>query len=82
MLSEGEVASLLERLCVELGFCVPPQERGRFADRPPADVPSFVEAVLRAEGLEPAHVDQQLRRAVESLVSQAFRRASLRGADA
>lgn len=62
--SREAVASLLYDLCVDLGFCLPPEEQAALCDAPPGDVDAFTEAVFRAEGLEPSpheHLYAQVR---------------------
>jgi len=45
-----EVEVLLDRLCIRLGFCLPPAEIERLAQSPPTGVDEFTEAVLVVEG--------------------------------
>ena len=52
MLSESEVRAVLSRLCVKLGFCLPPIAQEQLASAAPADVRGFVDAVFVAEGLD------------------------------
>jgi hypothetical protein len=61
------VESLLDELCVDLGFCLPPDERLRLQDAPPRDVDAFTDAVFVAEGLDP-RLDKRLRRQVRERV--------------
>jgi hypothetical protein len=72
MLTSEEVQSLLDRLCVDLGFCLPPAEHNRLCDDPPQDVVLFTDAVFRAEGLNPEHADRHLYRQVRDYVAEAF----------
>lgn len=74
MLTSGPVEKLLDRLCIELGFCLPPGDKKRLAENPPSDVRSFVDAVFAAEGLNPEMADRHLYRQVTKLVREAFRR--------
>jgi hypothetical protein len=64
--------SLLYELCVDLGFCLPPDAQVRLRDLPPRDVDAFTEAVLIAEGLDPLYVDNGLRRMVRAMVARHF----------
>jgi hypothetical protein len=41
MLSRRNVEVLLSKLCVDLGFCLPPEEQKRLAERPPANAQAF-----------------------------------------
>jgi hypothetical protein len=65
------VESLLYELCVDLGFCLPPDERIRLRDSPPRDVDAFTDAVFVAEGLDP-RLDTWLRRQVRERVVRHF----------
>ncbi len=65
------VASLLAELCVDLGFCLPPEEYDRLRDAPPRAVDAFTDAVFVAEGLDP-RLDTRLRRQVRERVVRHF----------
>jgi hypothetical protein len=67
-----EVDRLLNDLCVDLGFCLPQEERQRLATSPPATVKSFTDAVFIAEGLDPLSADRHLWRQVRDRVAGAF----------
>lgn len=75
MLTESEVEKLLYDLCVQLGFCLPPDEQQRFKVSPPADVRSFTDAVFIAEELDPNMAERHLYRQVRDMIADAFRRA-------
>ena len=70
MLSAEAVGSLLDELCVTLGFCLPAEARRRLAHDPPATIDAFAAAVLRAEGLEPAAVDRVVYRQLRAAVAR------------
>jgi hypothetical protein len=72
VLAPAEVDALLSKLCVKLGFCLPPKECERFRTSPPTNVREFANRVFRAEGLEPERADTQLWRQVRDLVAEAF----------
>ncbi|MEU9352575.1 hypothetical protein AB0D65_16685 [Streptomyces griseoloalbus] len=79
--SKAEVRQLLHELCVDLGFCLPPQEQRRLEQAPPADADSFTYAVYEAEGMDPG-VHDQLRRQVRERIDRHMRRwDALEGAD-
>lgn len=65
-----DVDDLLYVLCVDLGFCLPPDERTRLCAAPPPGIDAFTDAVLVAEGLDPLFVNKQLRRAVRAHVAR------------
>lgn len=69
-----QIAYLLHELCVELGFCLPPDEQARLQDEPPEDFDAFTDAVFRAEGLDPL-ADRQLRSQVRARVAGCFERS-------
>ncbi|MBG6092026.1 hypothetical protein [Actinomadura viridis] len=66
-----DVPSLLHELCVDLGFCLPPDDQAALRASPPPDVDAFTEAVYRAEGLDPSD-DRDLWRQVRERVARAF----------
>ncbi len=72
-LRSKQIAYLLDELCVELGFCLPPDEQARLQNKPPKDIDAFTDAVFRAEGLDPL-ADRQLRRQVRARVAECFER--------
>ncbi|MGI5207105.1 hypothetical protein ACQEU6_36710 [Spirillospora sp. CA-108201] len=70
-LSREDVALLLRDLCVELGFCLPPQDQDALCDSPPGDVDGFTDAVFRAEGLD-ASPHAHLYGRVQEMVAEVF----------
>jgi hypothetical protein len=75
-LSPKQVEALLYELCVVLGFCLPPDTNARLAQEPPADVDTFTDAVIQAEGLDPyADIPLHLRRDVRARVARHFKAA-------
>jgi hypothetical protein len=75
MLGPKETEELLGRLCVELGFCLPPEENQAIIDDPPATVSAFADAVVIAEGLKPDWLDVHLYRRIKTIVAEAFERS-------
>jgi hypothetical protein len=65
------VDRLLAELCVELGFCLPPEDRERLRDSPPSTIDDFTDAVFIAEGMDPL-VHPQLRKQVKERVAEHF----------
>lgn len=45
------IESLLNRLCADLGFCLPAEERATIVTDPPRGVEAFAQRVWRAEGM-------------------------------
>ena len=80
MLSEPETHRLLNDLCVELGFCLPPAGQLRLTQHPPRDVRAFADAVFLAEGLDGELADRRLYRQVRDMVAAAFERSGYDGA--
>jgi len=56
-MTEMDVDHLLYELCVDLGFCLPPEVRESMRTSPPDGVDSFTDAVFVAEGLDPTATD-------------------------
>lgn len=63
-------AFLLEELCVDLGFCLPPDAQARLIDEPPDGIDEFTDAVIQAEGLDPSVIPRPLRSAVRERVAR------------
>ena len=68
-----QIAYLLEELCVELGFCLPPDEHARLQNWPPDDIDAFTDEVFRAEGVDPL-ANRQLRHQGRARVAKCFER--------
>ena len=74
-LNARQFQQLLDSLCVDLGFCLTPDEQAKLCAAPPADVQAFTDAVIRAEGLDPLLADRKLHRAVSDNVAKAYAKA-------
>ena len=72
MLETAEVESLLSKLCIELGFCLPPEHENRLIENPPAIIEEFTDAVFRLEGLNAQFAERHLYRQVRDKIAQAF----------
>jgi len=59
---------LLDQLCVELGFCLAPDERERLIADPGTDVDDFTDRVIVAEEMDPLLIDGDLRRQIRQRV--------------
>jgi hypothetical protein len=75
MLSDRDVDLLLEDLCVNGGYCVPPQVNAQLRNAPPGTPETFAETVVRAEGFDPA-LNPHEYRSVLKVVARAFRRSA------
>ena len=63
---------LLSKLCIELGFCLPPEPHDKLLDDPPTDLAEFVDAVFVGEGLDPETADLHLKRQVRDMIVEAY----------
>lgn len=70
------VERLLTELCVDLGFCLSPADQMKLQNGPQQGVDGFTDAVLMAEGLNPAF-EKQLRRRVRILVDRHFKNSGM-----
>ena len=70
--SPVRVGSLLTRLCVQLGFCLPGESVEMLMASPPETIDAFTDTVFVLEGLE-RPVGGDLRRRVRAIVAEAFR---------
>jgi len=74
--SYKQIGFLLDELCVDLGFCLPPDGQAQLMNNPPADIDAFTDAVIRAEGLDPhADIPHHVRRDVRARVAKYFKSA-------
>lgn len=78
MASRIDVGHLLYELCTELGFCLPPEAQARLIEDPPDSVDAFTDAVIVAEGMDPAAVQKRIRRDVRSGGCSSLRGCSMR----
>jgi hypothetical protein len=62
------VGTLLDELCVKLGFCLPPDAKEALKANPPRDIDAFTDAVIRAEGMDPVLIDSGLRQSIRQIV--------------
>ena len=72
MLDPDEVSALLSKLCIDLGFCLPPEDFARLCQTPPGTVEAFAEAVFAAEQYDPRQTDLRLYRRVRATIQGAF----------
>jgi hypothetical protein len=71
-LTQHQVTSLLQILCIDLGFCLPFDVSEKLELNPPRTVEGFTGAVFRAEGLDPALADRKLYDQIRKVVAHAF----------
>jgi hypothetical protein len=77
-LGPDEVERLLGKLCVNLGFCLPPDVQDQLIENPPDNTQAFTDAVFIAEGLNPQTASRELYRQVRDSVAAAFAQAAIR----
>lgn len=65
---ESAIQQVLDELCVKLGFCFGPDANAALRVSPASGVNAFVEAVIRHEGMDPEHIDTNLRRQMREIV--------------
>ena len=75
-LTPHQVRCLLDELCIDLGFCLPPADIARLMDEHPLDARKFADEVYRIEGMEPGTSDIGLWRQVRDRVRAHFERAT------
>jgi len=66
------VKKLLNDLCVELGFCLPPDVTAELSKSPPETTAAFTSAIFRYEGLDPDLADSHLVQQVRARVALYF----------
>jgi hypothetical protein len=72
------IDALLVELCVDFGFCLPPDDEQRLRDSPPDDVDGFTDAVMNADRMDPS-LHEHLRRQVREVVAKWFVPGDLTG---
>ena len=75
-LTPHQVRCLLDELCIDLGFCLPPSDIERLMEDHPLDARNFADEVFRAEGMDPATSDLRLWRQVRDRIHAHFDRAT------
>jgi len=65
---EAAIDSLLDKLCQRFGFCLPPDSKEALRANPPHGVDPFTDAVIVADGLDPATYDSDIRGQMVELV--------------
>lgn len=66
------ISALLDRLCVEFGFCLPPEDARKLVADPPIDPKEFLDEVIRREGLDPGSYDRHFYRQMLGVVRERF----------
>jgi hypothetical protein len=77
-LTEKQASGLLWDLCVELGYCLPPEQNAQIQREPPTNPRDFAELVMKLEGVgtgDSDMYDEVLERALS-----AFQKASANAA--
>lgn len=66
------ISALLDRLCVEFGFCLPPDDVRTLVADHPIDPQQFLDEVIRREGLDPGAYDRHFYRQMLGVVRERF----------
>lgn|GEM_PF-6149247 len=64
----SRVEAALGELCVKYGYCLPEEQAAALLSDVPEDADAFVDAVLIAEGRDPALADTRERHALRDVV--------------
>jgi len=72
MPTTAELETLLERLCVKLGFCLAGEQYDRLVDDPPNDPIAYAEAVMAADGCDPHALSSDVYAQVVAEVKRVF----------
>lgn len=75
-MSPIEIERLLDALCVDMGFCLPPKAKEELVRTPPDEPTAFARAVFIAENLNPDSADRHLFRQVRDRIADAMRRSA------
>ena len=71
-LTQHQVRCLLDELCIDLGFCLPPADAERLAKDHPLNAREFADAIYRAEGMDLETRDLGLWRRVRDRIQVHF----------
>jgi hypothetical protein len=71
-----DLGDLLDTLCVEWGFCIPPSDFDRIVARQRLTADEFAAEVLRAEGFNPEY-EKQWHRKIKRRFTDRFGEAAL-----
>lgn len=75
-----EISDFLGVLCVELGFCIPPDDQDRIASLGSWEATEFAKDVIEGEGLNPEYQPKWVReirnRFIEQFGSNVFNSSS------
>jgi hypothetical protein len=74
---EAALQQLLDRLCVQLGLCLPPADQAGLVQQPRDSADAFTKAVFEAEGLDADTADRHLYRQVRNMVRETFRQLGM-----
>jgi hypothetical protein len=75
MLSSSQAYRLLSNLCIRWGWCIPPDAAQKLVDFPPGTAHEFTDAIVIAEGLDPATTDRHSYRKLYTIVNAAYQHA-------
>jgi len=77
----AELETLLGRVCVEWGFCLPSNEYAEIAQSSEMDATTFALSILRAEGFEPPEHEVEWQRRLRNLFIEHFGVSAVKSSD-
>jgi hypothetical protein len=69
-IGESELRRLLDALCIEWGFCIPPRASDEIARRATIRAEEFAKAVLEAEEMNPEYEQKWFRRITDRFIEE------------
>jgi len=69
---EAELEQLLDRICLDLGFCLPKLVKTRLIKFPPKTSDKFAKSVIEAEGLNVDVIEKALYKSLFSKVDSVY----------
>ena len=79
-LNTTKVEYILQELCTVGGYCLPQKRRAWLQSKPPTDIDTFADAVMRAEGLDPdSH--KRLREGVLAIIAKHWKDEDVEGSE-
>lgn len=76
-----ELETLLGRVCVDWGFCLPSKASDEIAQSREMDATTFALSVLRAEGFEPPEIEVEWQRRLRNRFIEHFGVSAVKSSD-
>lgn len=77
---KSSIEKLLSELCVDWGFCIPPDDEIRLLDSQYLEADDFARAILVAEGMNPDY-EINWRRRIRRMFTDRFGSSAIRESD-